>query len=193
MAEKQHTQTRPEDHVPVPLVMVESPDTTQQLARYHSSLLEVIHLLSEREGEELAACIPDLISIARETAQIINRSVTAILTCYEEAERNGICQCPPVAERGPHPGGRPGIEYHDTPARTRQVAALSVTLMRCIDVIARREDDQLKVYLDDLIDVAWEMSLALKGCTEATLGENERCPDICGWCRGECGRGGCPH
>ena len=189
MAEKQHTQTRPEDHVPVPLIVSDSPERARLIVGYHNTLLEVIHLIGERVDEELQVCIPDLLSITHELAQILQRGVEGILGIYDDVAAHGPCCCPSLQERKAHPerAGQEeaGTTYIDTPARTRQVASLSVSLMHCVNEISRREEDELKTYLSDLIDVAWEISLTLRGCTEATLGDDEDLPAICHRCRGE--------
>ncbi|WMY72520.1 hypothetical protein RHD99_13600 [Buttiauxella selenatireducens] len=80
------------------------------------------------------------------------------------------------------------MRYHNTAIRTLQVATLNSSLMFCIKDISQREEDHLKVYLDDLTDIAWDIALTLSACVEDSLGDDDSMPTICSARRGEISR-----
>ena len=172
-----------------PLVVCDSPERCQAVSAMYSNLLESIQIIGQREGETLKSSLPDLIRIADEIMDALNESVRLHVAECDEAANNPPCQCPPPGERqGPRRVAaypvRAEVQYLTSPVRTRYLSELSASLMHCIAVISRRKQDDLKDFLDDLIGIALEIALVLKGDVQETLDE-ATCPEICDWCRGK--------
>lgn len=172
-----------------PLVVCDSPERCQVISAMYSNLLESIQIIGQREEDILKLCLPDLIRIADEIMDALNESVRLHVAECDEAANNPPCQCAsPGERRGPRRAAaypvRAEVQYLTSPVRTRYLSELSASLMHCIAVISRRKQDGLKDFLDDLIGIALEIALVLKGDIEETLGEDTR-PEICDWCRGK--------
>lgn len=180
--------------VPEPLVKADSPERAKVMAGYHASLLECIHIINTRTNEPLGTCLPDLIHAASGIADLLDDSVNSILSLYHDARSHPFCCCPPPAKYAsrdfrPPPPERRVVNYHNPLERTLQVAALNRSLLYCISEITRRKNDRLRNYLDDLIDIAWEIALTLSHCVEENMGSDDLVPVICSECRGEIIRG----
>ncbi|MGR7482720.1 hypothetical protein ACU60U_19910 [Klebsiella aerogenes] len=167
---------------PDPLVTIETPVRAIRATEFISTLLECVHILNLRGDDPLKAYVPVLLSVACEVSDVLDKCVKGFLADQRKASENPPCRCSRLEKK--ITCEREGPVFENTPERTEQVAGYNRLIMGFVDEISRRSEEKMKVHLDTLAEVAWEISLALGDCTRENFSDDFS-PMICQRCGGE--------
>ncbi|MGL4724568.1 MAG: hypothetical protein ACRCWW_08725 [Scandinavium sp.] len=168
---------------PDPLVTIESPTRAIRATEFISTLLECVYTLNLRRHDPLKEYVPVLLSITCEISDVLDKCVNGFLADQRKARENPPCHCDSASKQAAFEHERPVFE--NTPERTGQVAGYNRIMMGFVDEISQRSEEKMKVHLDTLTEVAWEISLVLGDCSRHHLSDDDNAPMICLCCGGE--------